>query len=118
MKDQGLPEKFTRLGTGQDGREYIQCTRTGDVLVRTGDADWSHFAAADEWRSHTAPQLWPALVHLTRALKEVGRHEHVEQQTESLREALSLLSELEDGIRSRIGELEGASPMATAAVGG
>jgi hypothetical protein len=117
MKDRGLPEKFTRLGTGQDGREYIQCTRTGDVLVRTGDADWSHFASEAEWRSHTAPQLYPALVHLNRALKEVGRHEEVEEQTAALRAARSLLAELEDSIQARIAELESGSP-AVAPVGG
>jgi hypothetical protein len=118
MKHRGLPEKFTRLGTGQDGREYIQCTRTGDVLVRTGDADWSHFAAEDEWRSHTAPQLYPALVLLNRALKDVGRHEQVEEQTADLRRAVALLRELEDTIESRIAELETGSPLAAAPVGG
>ncbi|MDB4950832.1 MAG: hypothetical protein JWM27_3481 [Gemmatimonadetes bacterium] len=118
MKHTGLPEKFTRLGTGQDGREYIQCTRTGDVLVRTGDADWSHFADGGEWRSHTAPQLYPALVHLTRALKDVGSHEQVEHQSASLRSALDLLDELRSTIQERIGELETGDARLVAPVGG
>jgi hypothetical protein len=119
MKHRELPEKFTRLGTGQDGREYIQCTRTGDVLVRTGDADWSHFAADDEWRSRTAPQLYPALVHLNRALKDVGRHEQVEQQIGSLREAVALLEELKGTLKARMAELEtGSARTVMAPVGG
>jgi hypothetical protein len=118
MKHRGLPEKFTRLGTGQDGREYIQCTRTGDVLVRTGDADWSHFASAGEWRSHTAPQLYPALVHLNRALKDVGSHEQVEDQLGALREAVALLEELTASLQDRMAELEAGSPQRLAPVGG
>lgn len=102
MRHQGLPEKFTRLGVGEDGREYIQCTRTGDVLVQTGDDQWSHFALADEWRSRTAPEMYPALIHLQRALKEVGRHEEVERQVAALEEALQLLGELEGNIRAQM----------------
>lgn len=106
MKHPDLPEKFTRLGVGIDGKEYIQCTRTGDVLVQTGDTEWGHFASADEWRQRTAPELYPPLVHLTRTLKDVGRHEDVEKQVETLNAAISLLAELEETLRNRIGELE------------
>lgn len=106
MKHRGLPEKFTRLGLGVDGRAYIQCTRTGDVLVQTGDEEWGHFAAADEWRARTAPVLYPELVHLTRTLKEVGRHEEVDEQADALRAAIALLNELSARLEGRIVELE------------
>lgn len=106
MRHPKLPEKFTRLGVGTDGREYIQCTRTGDVLVQTGENEWGHFAGADEWRSRTAPELYPPLVHLQRALKEVGRHEDVERQVEALHSAIALLGGLEETLRRRIEELE------------
>jgi hypothetical protein len=109
MKHRGLPEKFTRLGFGIDGRAYIQCTRTGDVLVQTGDEDWGHFADADEWRARTAPVLYPELVHLTRTLKEVGRHEDVDEQADALRAAITLLSELQDRLAGRIAELEAST---------
>jgi hypothetical protein len=112
MKHRGLPEKFTRLGTGVDGRSYIQCTRTGDVLVQTGDDEWGHFAAADEWRARTAPVLYPELVHLTRTLKEVGRHEDAEAQAEALRAAISLLAELNGRLEGRIAELEADATVA------
>jgi hypothetical protein len=112
MKHHGLPEKFTRLGVGVDGREYVQCTRTGDVLVQTGDDEWGHFAYADEWRDKTGPALYPQLVHLTRTLKEVGRREEVETQVEALRAAIALLGELEGTLRNRIVELESGGVVA------
>jgi hypothetical protein len=106
MKANGLPEKFTRIGFGPDGKEYIQCTRTGDVLVQAGDADWVHFASADEWRSKTAAQLYPQLIHLNRALKQVGEHEDATRQVRVLQEAIALLDELRGTVRQRIGQLE------------
>lgn len=118
MKHRGLPEKFTRLGTGADGREYVQCTRTGDVLVRIGADEWGHFAADGEWRARTAPQLYPAIVHLTRTLKDVGRQEEVERQTALLDQALALTAELRATLLSRREELAAAhieEPIPTAA---
>ncbi len=105
MKPNGLPEKFTRIGFGSDGKEYIQCTRTGDVLVQAGDADWVHFASADEWRSKTAAQLYPQLIHLNRALKEVGEHEDAAKQVQVLQEAIALLGGLSGTVRQRIRQL-------------
>jgi len=107
MRYAHLPESFTRLGHGDDGREYIQCTRTGDVLVQTDDDAWSHFASAREWRSRTAARLYPELIHLQRALKAVGTHEEVEGQLGALREAMSLLARLEENVRRRAELLEG-----------
>jgi hypothetical protein len=102
MRHKGLPDKFTRIGFDEDGREYIQCTRTGDVLVQTGDDEWSHFASSREWRRKTAAQLYPELIYLQRALKRVGSHEEVEEQIRVLREALSLAEGLRETIDSRI----------------
>ena len=51
MRHLRLPEAFTLIGTDEEGKEYIQCTRTGDVLVQTGPEEWAHFASAREWRS-------------------------------------------------------------------
>jgi hypothetical protein len=109
MRHATLPEKFTRIGFDEDGREYIQCTRTGDVLVQTGPEEWSHFASVDEWRAKTAAQLYPELIYLQRALKRVGSHEEVEDQVRELREALSLARALTDTIRDRIESLRGSS---------
>lgn len=106
MKTSGLPDKFTRIGFGPDGKEYIQCTRTGDVLVQVGDADWVHFASADEWRSKTAAQLYPQLIHLNRALKEVGEHEDVARQVQVLQEAILLLDGLSGAVQQRIRQLQ------------
>lgn len=102
MRHNGLPEKFTRIGFDEDGREYIQCTRTGDVLVQTGEEEWAHFASAREWRRKTAAQLYPELIYLQRALKRVGSHEDVEDQVRVLREALSLADGLRGTINDRI----------------
>jgi hypothetical protein len=102
MRHPGLPEKFTRLGFDEDGREYIQCTRTSDVLVQSGHDEWSHFASGREWRRKTAAQLYPELIYLQRALKRVGSHEEVEEQVRVLREALSLAEGLRDTIDDRI----------------
>lgn len=106
MKPNGLPEKFTRIGFGADGKEYIQCTRTGDVLVQAGEADWIHFANADEWRSKTAAELYPQLIHLQRTLKEVGRHEETHEQVEALHSAMKLLDELRGTVQERIRQLQ------------
>ena len=108
MRRAHLPEQFTSLGTDEEGREYVQCTRTGDVLVQTGPNDWSHFANADEWRSKTAAQLYPQLVHLRRALKQVGRFEEVEKQVQTLQEAHDLLAELNETVQERIRQLQAA----------
>lgn len=102
----GLPEQFTRLGRGIDGREYIQCTRTGDVLVQTDADGWSHYADADEWRERTAAQLYPELIHLQRALKAVGRHMEAATQAEELRAALALTEQLAANVRRRLAALE------------
>ncbi len=115
MRHNGLPEKFTRIGFDEDGREYIQCTRTGDVLVQTGSDEWSHFASAREWRRKTAAQLYPELIYLQRALKRVGSHEDVDEQVRVLGEALSMAEGLRDTIRERIRMLEaGAESRPTA----
>lgn len=105
MRHTELPESFTRLGRGADGRAYVQCTRTGDVLVQTDENAWSHFASRDEWHDLTEPALYPEIVHLRRTLKEVGRREEVEGQAEAIREALGLLGALEDRLRARKEEL-------------
>jgi hypothetical protein len=106
MRHAHLPEKFTRIGLDEEGREYIQCTRTGDVLVQTGDGEWGHFASAREWRARTAAQLYPELIYLQRALKRVGSHEEIEDQLRVLGEALVLLRGLESSIHERIRSLE------------
>ena len=106
MTHHALPEKFTRIGFDEDGREYIQCTRTGDVLVQTGPAEWSHFASPREWRNKTAAQLYPELIYLQRALKRVGSQEEIEDQVNTLREALTLLEGLRGNIEERIGKLQ------------
>ena len=106
MRHARLPEQFTSLGFDEQGRQYVQCTRTGDVLVQTGPDEWGHFADADQWRERTAAQLYPALIHLQRALKAVGRHEEIEAQVGALREAEQLLDALRGTIRRRIVELE------------
>jgi hypothetical protein len=106
MRHARLPEQFTSLGFDGQGREYVQCTRTGDVLVQTGPDEWGHFADADEWRAKTAALLYPELIHLQRALKEVGRHEEIEGQIRALREAETLLDVLRGTILGRISALE------------
>lgn len=117
MRHADLPERFTRLGPGTDGREYIQCTQTGDVLVQT-DADvWSHFASAHEWRARTAAQLYPELIYLQRTLKRVGQLEHAEEQRRALNDALRLLGELERNVRGRIAALDEAGAAARQTAG-
>jgi hypothetical protein len=106
MRYAHLPEKFTRIGLDEEGREYIQCTRTGDVLVQTGDGEWAHFASAREWRARTAAQLYPELIYLQRALKRVGSHEEIEDQMRVLGEAMVLLRGLESSIQDRLRALE------------
>ena|SRR3712207_4297974 len=106
MTHHALPEKFTRIGFDEDGREYIQCTRTGDVLVQTGPTEWSHFASSREWRNKTAAALYPELIYLQRALKRVGSQEEIEDQVGTLREALALLEGLRSNIEERIGKLQ------------
>lgn len=106
MRHHRLPEAFTLIGTDEEGKEYIQCTRTGDVLVQTGPEDWMHFANAREWRSKTAARLYPELIFLQRALKRVGTHEDIEEQLRVMREAQTLLQGLDANIRNRISELE------------
>lgn len=106
MRRAHLPEQFTSLGTDEEGREYVQCTRTGDVLVQTGPDEWSHFADAAEWRAKTAAQLYPELIYLQRALKRVGAYEEIEDQIRALREAEVLLEGLRVNIRERAGALE------------
>jgi hypothetical protein len=118
MRRAHLPEQFTSLGMDEEGREYVQCTRTGDVLVQTGPDEWSHFADAAEWRAKTAAQLYPELIYLQRALKRVGAYEEIEDQIRALREAEVLLDGLRGNIRDRIGALEverapGRPPLAT-----
>ncbi len=106
MKNERLPEKFTRIGIDEEGREYIQCTRTGDVLVQTAKSGWSHFASTEEWRSKTAAQLYPELIYLQRALKRVGTHEDLNDQIQVLREARVLLDGLGENIDERIRRFE------------
>lgn len=106
MKHARLPEQFTSIGKDEEGREYVQCIRTGDVLVQVGEGDWIHFASAREWRNKTAAQLYPELIYLQRALKRVGTHEEIEEQIRVLREADALLSGLQGNIRERINHLE------------
>ncbi|HET7273697.1 MAG TPA: hypothetical protein VFI91_00865 [Longimicrobiaceae bacterium] len=106
MKHERLPDKFTRIGLDDEGREYIQCTRTGDVLVQTAQSGWSHFATIDQWRSRTAAQLYPELIYLKRTLKRVGTQEDVEDQLQLLREARVLLDGLGKNIDERIRRFE------------
>ena len=106
MRHLRLPEAFTLIGTDEEGKEYIQCTRTGDVLVQTGPEEWAHFASAREWRSKTAARLYPELIFLQRALKRVGTHEQIEDQLRVMREVETLLEGLGGNVRNRIGELE------------
>lgn len=106
MRHVRLPEAFTLIGVDEEGREYIQCTRTGDVLVQTGPDEWMHFASEREWRVKTAALLYPELVHLNRALKRVGAHEEIEEQIRAMHEALALTEELQANIRDRITALE------------
>jgi hypothetical protein len=101
-----LPDTFTLIGTDDEGKEYVQCTRTGNVLVQTGPDEWTHFATAREWRSKTAARLYPELIFLQRALKRVGMHEEIEDQIRVLREAQALLTGLDGNIRQRIEGLE------------
>lgn len=105
MRRSHLPEQFTSIGTDDDGREYVQCTSTGDVLVQTGPDEWSHFADAAEWRARTAAQLYPELIHLQRALKQVGAHEEIEDQIQALNEAGVLLDGLKANVTARVAEL-------------
>lgn len=106
MRRAHLPEQFTSLGMDEDGREYVQCTRTGDVLVQTGPDEWSHFASAAEWRAKTAAQLYPELIYLQRALKRVGAYEEIEDQVRALNEAEALLDGLKANIRERVAGLQ------------
>lgn len=106
MRHLRLPPDFTLIGTDEDGKEYIQCTRTGDVLVQTGPDGWAHFASAREWRSKTAARLYPELIFVQRALKRVGTHEQIEDQLRVLREAMALLDGLQANVRGRLAELE------------
>lgn len=106
MRHARLPAAFTRIGLDREGREYIQCTRTGDVLVQTGPEEWCHFASAREWRAKTAAQLYPELIHLQRALKRVGAVEEIEDQVVVLQEALQLTDRLAANVRERILRLE------------
>lgn len=106
MRHLRLPEAFTLIGTDEEGKEYIQCTRTGDVLVQTGPEDWTHFASSREWRSKTAARLYPELTFLQRALKRVGTHEQIEDQLRVMREAQALLAGLQANVLHRIRELE------------
>jgi hypothetical protein len=106
MRHLRLPAAFTLIGNDEEGKEYIQCTRTGDVLVQTGPEDWTHFASSREWRSKTAARLYPELIFLQRALKRVGTHEQIEEQLRVLREAEALLNGLQANLRSRTEEFE------------
>lgn len=106
MRHEHLPHKFTRIGMAEDGKEYIQCVRTGDVLVQSDESAWSHFASTREWRARVAAQLYPELIHLQRTLKEVGNHEEVEEQLRVLRRALTVADELKANINRRIERLE------------
>lgn len=106
MRHEHLPHKFTRIGMAEDGKEYIQCVRTGDVLVQSDESAWSHFANKREWRSRVAAQLYPELIHLQRTLKEVGNHEEIEEQLRVLNRALGVADELAANARRRVGRLE------------
>lgn len=106
MRHLRLPATFTLIGTDEEGKEYIQCTRTGDVLVQIGPEDWTHFASSREWRSKTAARLYPELIFLQRALKRVGTHEEIEDQLRVMREAQALLGGLQANVGSRIAHLE------------
>ena len=106
MTHHRLPAKFTRIGFDEEGKEYIQCTRTGDVLVQTGPSEWSHFASGREWRAKTAAKLYPEMVYLQRALKRVGSHEQIEDQIRVMREALTLLEGLRSNVQERLHRLE------------
>jgi hypothetical protein len=106
MRHQRLPPAFTLIGTDEDGKEYIQCTRTGDVLVQIGPEDWTHFASAREWRAKTAARLYPELIFLQRALKRIGTQEQIEDQLRVMREAQALLNGLQANLSSRMGEFE------------
>lgn len=118
MRRTHLPDQFTSLGKDEDGREYVQCTRTGDVLVQTGADEWSHFADAAEWRAKTAAQLYPELIYLQRALKRVGAYEEIEDQIRALREAGALLDGLKENIGDRIRALEAERVSVRAAAAG
>lgn len=106
MRHQRLPPAFTLVGTDEEGKEYIQCTRTGDVLVQIGPEDWTHFASAREWRAKTAARLYPELIFLQRALKRIGTQEQIEDQLRVMREAQALLSGLQANLSSRAAEFE------------
>lgn len=106
MRHQRLPPAFTLIGTDEEGKEYIQCTRTGDVLVQIGPDDWTHFASAREWRAKTAARLYPELIFLQRALKRIGTQEQIEDQLRVMREALTLLNGLQANLSTRTTEFE------------
>ena len=106
MRHLRLPDAFTLIGTDEEGKEYIQCTRTGDVLVQSGPEEWIHYASSREWRGKTAARLYPELIFLQRALKRVGTHEQIEDQLRVMQEAQTLLQGLDANIRGRIEELE------------
>jgi hypothetical protein len=106
MRHMRLPPAFTLIGTDEDGKEYIQCTRTGDVLVQTGPDEWMHYASSREWKARTAARLYPELIFLQRALKRVGTHEQIEDQLQVMHEAQALLQGLDSNIRNRINELQ------------
>lgn len=106
MRHLRLPDAFTLIGTDEEGKEYIQCTRTGDVLVQIGPEEWTHFAHAREWRAKTAARLYPELIFLQRALKRVGAHEDIDEQLGVMREAQTLLEGLNANLQSRIEEFE------------
>src|SRR5690606_2500644 len=105
-----LPPAFTLIGTDEEGKEYIQCTRTGDVLVQIGPEDWTHFASAREWRAKTAARLYPELTYLQRALKRVGAHEQIEDRLGVLRAAQALRGGLQANVSSRVADLEAELP--------
>lgn len=106
MRHLRLPAAFTLIGTDEEGKEYIQCTRTGDVLVQTGPEEWMHFASSREWRSKTAARLYPEMIYLQRALKRIGTYEQIEDQLRVMREAQALLASLESNLRNRTAEME------------
>lgn len=106
MRHLRLPAAFTLIGTDEEGKEYVQCTRTGDVLVQTGPEEWTHFASAREWRRKTAARLYPELIFLQRAIKRIGAHEQIEDQLRVMREARALLAGLEANLGARMAEFE------------